>query len=116
MFTLGALYFTNTVIILVAIFIAPTIIAFVRKHKNTIPIALVNIFFGLTFIGYIFALIWSFTSNCKPDKKIQDWKIITAFICAIAFLAVSSWLFFSYYTNQTEQRNIIEIKEYRSLQ
>ena len=115
MLALGTLYLTNTIVTLVAIFIAPTVIACVRKHKNAIPIALVNIFFGLTFIGYSFALIWSFTSNCKPGNKVQDWKIITAFIGALAFLAISSVLFFWYFVNQTEQKNIIEIKEYRSL-
>lgn len=37
----------------------PTIIAIMRKKKNTLAIFLVNLFFGMTFIGWIAALIWA---------------------------------------------------------
>jgi hypothetical protein len=40
----------------------PAFIAFYRKHPNRIPILLVNIFFGWTGLGWIVALIWSFTN------------------------------------------------------
>ena len=37
----------------------PTIIAIMRKKKNTLAIFLVNLFFGMTFIGWVVALIWA---------------------------------------------------------
>lgn len=37
----------------------PTFVAFARHKKNTLPIFLVNLFFGMTFIGWIGALIWA---------------------------------------------------------
>ena len=37
----------------------PTIIAIMRKKKNALAIFLVNLFFGMTFIGWVVALIWA---------------------------------------------------------
>ena len=36
-----------------------------RRHNNKIPILIVNILLGWTFIGWVVALIWSFTSNTE---------------------------------------------------
>jgi hypothetical protein len=33
-----------------------------RCHPNTSPIAIVNLVFGWTLIGYVVALAWSFTA------------------------------------------------------
>jgi hypothetical protein len=30
-----------------------------RRHRNLLPIILVNIFLGWTFVGWIVALIWA---------------------------------------------------------
>jgi hypothetical protein len=54
LFMLGAFYFL------------PTVIAFVRQHRNKVPILLVNFFFGWTVLGWIGCLIWSVTSQ-KPQ-------------------------------------------------
>jgi Na+/melibiose symporter-like transporter len=40
----------------------PTLIALLRGHDNTFAIFLTNLLLGWTGIGYIIALIWSFTS------------------------------------------------------
>jgi len=45
------------------LYLLPTIIAYYKKHKNVTPIALVNLFFGWTFIGWFIALIWGFTKD-----------------------------------------------------
>lgn len=37
----------------------PMIIALIRKHKQTNPIVIVNIFLGWTLIGWVVALAWS---------------------------------------------------------
>jgi len=40
----------------------PTIIALLRGHDNTFAIFLTNLLLGWTGIGWIIALIWSFTA------------------------------------------------------
>jgi len=47
----------------------PTIIAWKRNHNNENPICLVNFFFGWTIVGWIIALIWSFTDNVEENYE-----------------------------------------------
>ena len=47
------------------LFLIPTIVAARRHHKNAAPIFLVNILFGWSVLGWVAALVWSFTSNVK---------------------------------------------------
>jgi hypothetical protein len=48
-------------IILLAIFyLLPTVIAFLRKCRNTGPVVIINIFLGWTFIGWVVALAMAF--------------------------------------------------------
>jgi hypothetical protein len=44
------------------LYLLPWIIAKHRKHHNSMPIFLVNFFFGVTVIGWLAALIWACTS------------------------------------------------------
>ena len=44
---------------LIAIYFAPTIVAMVRKHPQTTPIVLINLFAGWTLIGWVGALVWA---------------------------------------------------------
>ena len=50
------------VILFLAVYMLPTVIAAVRGHPNVMPIAIINLFFGWTVIGYVVCLAWSFTS------------------------------------------------------
>jgi hypothetical protein len=56
---LGFLY----VIVSIAIYLAPTVVANYRSHKNATAILVFNIFLGWTFIGWVAALVWSFTGE-----------------------------------------------------
>ena len=56
-----------TLIILVVGYFIPSIIAYSRGHKNSDPILLVNLLLGWMLIGWVIALIWSFTDNVR-DK------------------------------------------------
>lgn len=47
------------VCLFLCVYFLPSIIAFRRDHHNDIPIVLMNIFLGWTFIGWVVALIWS---------------------------------------------------------
>jgi Na+/proline symporter len=59
------------VIILIPYFI-PSVIA--KKTSNAVPIFLLNLFLGWTFIGWIGALIWALNSNSnmKADLRHKD--------------------------------------------
>ena len=48
----------------IAIYFLPIIIGLIRRKKNMLGIVLLNVLAGWTFIGWIIALVWSFT----PDK------------------------------------------------
>jgi quinol-cytochrome oxidoreductase complex cytochrome b subunit len=50
------------VVVVCCLYLLPWIIAKHRKHHNSMPIFLVNFFFGVTVIGWLAALIWACTS------------------------------------------------------
>jgi hypothetical protein len=49
------------VLIIVGIFVyfVPSMVAFRRDHEQRIPIFLLNIFLGWSFVGWVVALIWA---------------------------------------------------------
>lgn len=47
------------VMITFVIYFVPTIVALQRKHGSSMAIVMVNALFGWTFIGWIWALLWS---------------------------------------------------------
>jgi hypothetical protein len=54
-------------LIIIGSYLLPTLIASARGHRSTAAIGVVNILFGWTFIGWIWALIWSLTGNVRSD-------------------------------------------------
>jgi len=54
-----------TVLVVLSGYFLPTIVAKSRKHHNTMPIFLLNLFLGWTGLGWLAALIWSTT---RPPK------------------------------------------------
>jgi hypothetical protein len=49
------------VVFSLALFFLPSLVARSRRHPNVLPIFLVNLFFGWTFIGWMVSLIWACT-------------------------------------------------------
>ena len=49
----------------VLIYLVPTTIAVNRKHRNAAAIAVLNIFLGWTFLGWVGALVWAMTDNVR---------------------------------------------------
>ncbi|MDR2612134.1 MAG: superinfection immunity protein [Deltaproteobacteria bacterium] len=48
------------------IYLIPAIVAFKRKHRNRVPILLVNVILGWLYgVAWIVALIWAFTDNTE---------------------------------------------------
>ena len=69
---------TGTVRIIIGLVLCCTLIflpsgvALMRRHNNFIPIVLVNVLLGITGVGWIVALIWSFTSNVKEKRSVLE--------------------------------------------
>ena len=56
-------------ILVVALYFAPTAIAVLRDHNNALPIFLLNLILGWIYgIGWVAALIWSCTDNTKSAR------------------------------------------------
>lgn len=53
---------------LLPIYLAPSIIALLRRHNNLPPIIVVNVLLGCFFIGWVVALAWSLT-DLKPHRQ-----------------------------------------------
>jgi len=49
------------------IYFLPTIIAGGRNHQNLSAILILNLLVGWTFVGYVIALVWSFTAQARRD-------------------------------------------------
>lgn len=58
-----------TMVALAALFLymIPTVVAVSRKHRNTAPIAVVNVFFGWSLVGFVGCLVWALINS--GDKK-----------------------------------------------
>jgi Na+/H+-dicarboxylate symporter len=54
------------------IYFIPTMIVFSRNSPNKIGVFLLNLFLGFTFIGWIVALIWAFSSKAKTTIIINN--------------------------------------------
>lgn len=52
------------------LYFLPSIIAGTRHHPNITSIVLLNIFLGWTFLGWIGALIWAFSSGAKSNPAV----------------------------------------------
>jgi hypothetical protein len=50
------------------IYLFPTLIATLRGHNNTVPIFVINLFFGWSLLGWVVALVWA-TINPRKDRR-----------------------------------------------
>ncbi len=57
-------------IILLAVYFLPGYIALHRQVGSFLPIALMNLFFGWTGIGWIICLIWSVSDDAQPKSEL----------------------------------------------
>lgn len=59
---------------IIALYFLPTLIACVRSHRNKIPVFVLNLFLGFYGIGWIVALIWSFSYQPHLSKSGSIYK------------------------------------------
>lgn len=52
-------------LVCLVLFMMPTIVAFNRRHPNRWPIAVINVLFGGTGLGWLGSLIWAFNAVHK---------------------------------------------------
>lgn len=48
------------------VYFVPTIVAYSRKHRNTLAIFILNLFAGYTLFGWVAAMIWAVY---KPEES-----------------------------------------------
>ena len=65
----GLLGFAIVAAVILALFLyfLPSVIAFRRRHRERVPIFVLNLLAGWTFVAWMGALIWSLTSNVEPS-------------------------------------------------
>ena len=51
------------------LYFIPAIVAESRKHRNSSAILILNLLLGWTFLGWVIALVWSFTDNVRPEEQ-----------------------------------------------
>ena len=62
--------FPEVVWIFYALYLLPAGIALARRHRNVFPIALFNVLFGITGIGWLIALVLAFTGMPRPPRPL----------------------------------------------
>jgi hypothetical protein len=54
----GLNIFHVILIVLILVYFVPAILAYSKRHKNRKAILLLNIFGGITYFGWVLALVW----------------------------------------------------------
>lgn len=58
------------IIVILALYFIPLMVANGRKHQNAMAIGVLNVFAGWTFIGWVIALVWACTGNtAEPSMQ-----------------------------------------------
>jgi len=47
----------------IVVYFLPALVAIDRAHRNAIAICVLNVLLGWTFLGWVVALVWAFTSD-----------------------------------------------------
>lgn len=58
--------------IALAIYFVPWIVAANRGHPSIFPIAILNIFAGWTFVGWVIALVWACTGKAASEREADN--------------------------------------------
>jgi hypothetical protein len=59
------------IILALAFYFIPAIVAMMRSHRNTLAISLLNLFLGWTLVGWVAALVWAASAQAQPVVVIQ---------------------------------------------
>ena len=56
-------------VLIFAFYFLPSLIAFLRRHKNKIAIFLLNLLLGWTVLGWVVSLVWSVMEQDREREK-----------------------------------------------
>lgn len=56
-------------LIILCLYLFPSIIASNRRHNNASAITVLNIFLGWTFLGWVISLVWALTDNVETPSN-----------------------------------------------
>jgi hypothetical protein len=56
------LFFPGFFVVGCVMYFVPSFVALFRGHRNAMPIFVVNLLTGWTFLGWVVALVWSMTN------------------------------------------------------
>jgi hypothetical protein len=62
-FTEPSFAMTTIFVVLLVSYFLPWVVALLRRHRNATAIFILNLLLGWTFIGWVVALVWSFTNS-----------------------------------------------------
>lgn len=60
------------VVIGMVVYFVPCLVGSRRGHRNAMPIFVLNLFLGWTFVGWVGALVWAMADNVKPPEKTEN--------------------------------------------
>lgn len=67
----GIIFLCLLGLVALAIYLVPTIIVIFRKTTANLPIILINIFLGWTFIVWVACIIWAFVAKTKKEEELD---------------------------------------------
>jgi len=50
------------------VYFLPAVIACSRRHPNALPIVVLDLLLGWTFVGWVIALVWALTAFPRPER------------------------------------------------
>ncbi len=56
------------IVLFIIAYFLPSAVSIIRDHKQTMPIMIVNILLGWTFVGWVIALAWA----CMEEEKEEN--------------------------------------------
>ncbi|MBI2682132.1 MAG: superinfection immunity protein [Acidobacteriales bacterium] len=52
------------------LYITPTIVAFTRKHRQRVPILVINFFLGWSVVAWVLTLAWSLSNDVETPQPV----------------------------------------------
>ncbi len=65
----GLLGFTGLGLAGLAVYLFPAIVGWEREHPNQVSIALLNLFLGWTFVGWVASIVWAYSAIAPTATK-----------------------------------------------
>jgi hypothetical protein len=74
--TAGLIILLVFLAIIAGVYFLPTIVAFARKHPNSVAIAALNFFLGWTIAGWVISLVWALKDPTPQQVVVVQQPIV----------------------------------------